>query len=335
MRRKLFFLIALAAPLFAPQTPAAIPPAEQLLPVDTLLVVGAPDWQQLRLAYQKSAPSQLWQDPAMKPFREKFVTKWTEEFVKPLERDLGVRFDDYNALLQGQLTFAVTQGDWQGSEKNDGEPAFLFLLDAKDKGDLLKTNLTELRKKWSDAGKPIRTEKIRDVDFFIVSLNTNDMPKTLRQFFPQRQPVEELGQESTKPAENAELVIGQHQSLLLVGSSTKAVEKVMARVSGGAAPALAEDPVFAANQLAVFRDALLFAWFNSRLVFDLVLRGPEAKPNPAAPNPLPLPAMSKVLSATGLQGLKSAALAFRNPGDGSQLEFFLGPRRQAAPACSG
>ena len=193
MTRKLFTLATLTALWFALGAPAAIPPAEQLLPVDTLLVVSAPDWSQLRAAYQKSAPSQLWNDPTMKPFREKFVTKWTEEFIKPMERELGVKFDDYSALMQGQLTFAVTQDGWQAAEKNDGEPAFLFLLDAKDKGDLLKTNLTELRKKWSDAGKPIRTEKIRDVDFSIVSLNTNDMPKTLRQFFPQRQPVEELG----------------------------------------------------------------------------------------------------------------------------------------------
>ena len=324
MTRKLFTLATLTALLFALGAPAAIPPAEQLLPVDTLLVVSAPDWSQLRAAYQKSAPSQLWNDPAMKPFREKFLTKWTEEFIKPMERDLGVKFDDYSALMQGQLTFAVTQDGWQAAEKNDGEPAFLFLLDAKDKGDLLKTNLTELRKKWSDAGKPIRTEKIRDVDFSIVSLNTNDMPKTLRQFFPQRQPVEELGKDSAKPNPQAELIIGQHQSLLLVGSSIKAVEKVMARLTGGAATALAEDPVFAANQFAVFRDASLFGWFNARLVFDLVQRGPEEKPNPAAPNPLPLPPMSKILSATGLQGLKSAAVAFRNPGDGSQFDLFLG-----------
>ncbi len=324
MTRKLFPLAALAALLFAPGAPAAIPPAEQLLPADTLFVVCAPDGNNLRAAYQKSVPSQLWNDPAMKPFREKFVAKWTEEFVKPLERDLGVKFDDYSALLQGQLTFAVTQDGWQGAEKNDGNPAFLILLDAKDKGDLLKKNLAELRKKWSDAGKPIRTEKIRDVDFFAVALNTNDTPKTLRQFFPQRQPIEELGKTTAKSSEQAELLIGQHQSLLIIGSSIPALEKVVARLTGAAAPALAENPVFAADQVAVFRDAPLFGWFNARLVFDLVLRRPEEPPNPAAPNPLPLPPLGKILSATGLQGLKSLAVAFRNPGDGTQLDFFLG-----------
>jgi len=211
MTRNLFFSATLAAGLFASTVPAAIPPAEQLLPADTLAVISAPDWNQLRTVYQKSALTQLWNDPAMKPFREKFITKWSEEFVQPLERDLGVKFDDYHVLLQGQVTFAVTQDNWQGAEKNDGEPAFLFLLDAKEKGNLLKKNLAELRKKWADAGKPIRSEKIRDVDFSIVSLNTNDAPKTLRQFFPHRQPVEELGKDPAKPTAQAELVIGQHQ----------------------------------------------------------------------------------------------------------------------------
>ncbi len=324
MIRKLFAGAPFAAMLLlAAQAPAAIPPAEQLLPADTLMVLSTPDWGQLRTAYQKSSPTQLWNDPAMKPFREKFVTKWTEEFIKPLERELGVRFDDYGDLLQGQLTFAVTQDGWQGAEKNDGEPAFLLLLDAKDKSDLLKTNLAELRKKWTDAGKPMRAEKIRDTEFFAVSLNTNDLPQTFRRFFPHRQPVEELGKAPPKPVEQAGLIIGQHQSLLLVGSSTKAVEKVMARLTGGSAPALAEDPLFAATQLAVFRDAPLFGWFNARAVFDLILRQPEEKPNPAAPNPLPLPPLSKILSATGLQGLKGAAAAFHNSGDGSQFELYL------------
>ena len=324
MTQKLCSLALLVALTFAPGAPAAIPPAEQILPVETLFVFSAPDWRQLCAAYQKSAPSQLWQDPAMKPFREKFVAKWTEEFVQPLERDLGVKLDDYSALLQGQFTLAVTQDGWQGTEKNDGEPAFLFLLDAREQGDLLKKNLADLRRKWAEAGKPIRTEKIRDVDFAIVSLNTNDMPKTLRQFFPQRQPVEELGSVAAKPTAQAELILGQYQSLLLVSSSLKALEKAMARLAGGTAPALAEDAVFAANQLAIFRDAPAFAWFNARLVFDLLLRRPDEKPNPAAPNPLPLPPLGKILSATGLKGLQSAALAFRNPGDGSQLDFFLG-----------
>jgi hypothetical protein len=44
-----------------------------------------------------------------------------------------------------------------------------------------------LRQKWSAAGKAIKTEKIRDVEFFIVPLTTNDVPQTLRKLLPQSQ----------------------------------------------------------------------------------------------------------------------------------------------------
>jgi hypothetical protein len=124
--------------LTARESFAAIPPAEKLLPPETLLVLSAPDWAKLSDYYRKAPQSQFWNDPAMKPFRDKFMAKWSEEIVKPLERDLGAKFDDYSALLQGQLTFAVLQEGWQGKAKDDGTPAILFLLDTKDKSDLLK-----------------------------------------------------------------------------------------------------------------------------------------------------------------------------------------------------
>ena len=40
----------------------------------------------------------------MKPFHDKFMAKWNEEFVAPLERDLGVKLSDFTDLPQGQLT---------------------------------------------------------------------------------------------------------------------------------------------------------------------------------------------------------------------------------------
>ena len=304
---------------------AAIPPAEKLLPPDTLAVVSAPDWSNLREVYKKSPQSQFWDDAALKPFRTKFAAKWSEEFVKPLERDLGVKFDDYEALLQGQVTFAVTQEGWQGKAKDDGVPAFVFLLDAKDKSDLLKKNLAELRKKWSADGKAIKTEKIRDVEFSIVPLTTNDMPKTLRQFFPQHQDVEELGKEGDKKeAARDELVIGQYDSLLIVGSTVKVVEKIMARaVAGSSAATLAEQPDFESARIGMFRDAPVFGWLNAKTFVDVLAKVMADTENPDAPSPLPIPSASKIIAAAGLNGLKAVAFNFRDTGDGRAVELFL------------
>ena len=130
---------------------AAIPPAENLLPADTLFLLDAPDCAALRAASHQSPQWLFWNDPAMKPFHDKFVAKWEAEFIAPLERDLGVKLDDFAGLPQGQFTFALTQNGWNGT--NDANPGLLLLLDAKDKSGLLKTNLAALRKKWAAGGQ--------------------------------------------------------------------------------------------------------------------------------------------------------------------------------------
>src|ERR1051325_3169305 len=88
---------------------AAIPSPEKLLPDDTLLMVTVPDFSKMREIFRASPFTRLWNDPAMKPFREKFVSKWKEEFLKPLERELEIQAEDYSSLPQGQVTFAVIQ----------------------------------------------------------------------------------------------------------------------------------------------------------------------------------------------------------------------------------
>jgi len=314
-------LLAMAAHASGGQ--ASVPPAERLLPADTLLVVSAPDCTKLRAIYEKSPQVQFWNDQAMKPFRDKFMAKLKDEFVVPLERDLGVKFEDYGGLLQGQLTLAITQDGWQGQAGQS--PAFLLLLDAKEKRDQLTKTLADLRRKWVDAGKPIKTERIRDVEFSILPLTTNDVPKTLKPFFPQKQEIQELGrQPEKKPASLGELVIGQHESLLIVGTSARAVEKVVARLTGGALPPLADEAAFEANRLAVFRDAPLFGWFNAKAFFDVLARLPPQEPNPQAPSPVPELPLLKLVSASGLASLNTAAFAFRDLNEGTTFEIFLG-----------
>ena len=166
--------------LLALTTGAAVPSPEQLLPDDTLIMVTAPDFTKLRAICQKSPKSQLWSDPAMKPLRDKFESRWQEEVVKTIARELNVSLDSYASLPQGQLTFAVTKNAWQG---NDDQPlGFLLLLDVRDKVSLLKTNLADFRKQWVGAGKTFKTETIRNLEFTVFPVTTNDVPKTLSKF---------------------------------------------------------------------------------------------------------------------------------------------------------
>jgi hypothetical protein len=320
--RPIFLAAFVASLVFTIPLRAAIPPAENLLPADTLFVLAVPDCKTLRTALSQSPQWMLWCDPAMKPFHDNFMAKWNEEFVGPLQKDLGVKISDFASLPQGQFTLAVTQNGWNGN--GDQTPGLILLLDAKDKSGLLKTNLAALQKKWMEAGKPIRTETIRDIKFLVVPLSSNDVPPSITALLPKRQPVSELGKEPAKPGTPGEMVIGQFESLLIVGNSLKAVEPVAAHLTGSGLPALSDNAVFNADKILQFRDApLYYGWFNAKTFFNVLAGIPPPEPNPDALSAVPQLPWDKVLAASGAMGLKSASFVARESHDGSQVEFNL------------
>src|SRR5436309_1555664 len=93
---------------------AAVLPAEKLLPDDTLVFLCAPDCLKLRSSFGSSSQGQLWADPAMKPFKDNFLKKFSADMVGPLEKELGLKFSDYQELAQGQFALAMTQNGWDG-----------------------------------------------------------------------------------------------------------------------------------------------------------------------------------------------------------------------------
>jgi hypothetical protein len=301
-----------------PGTAATIPPPEKLLPGDTLFLMTAPDCARMREVYRTSPQTLLWHDPAMKPFREKFMNRLKEELIQPLERELGVKFSDYTNLPQGQLTVAITPNSGQGG--SDQPPALLLLLDARDKSSQLKTNLADLRKKWVGAGKSIKTEKIRDVEFMTVPLSAKDIPEALKKVLSPGQEDNESGEGGTNQAPKSELMIGQFESLLIVGNATRPVEIVVAHLTGGSVPSLGDLPAYQANRLALFRDAPLYGWVNAKSLIDLLIHKPS-DPDAEGAGPFAMFNPERIVAATGLGGLKTLAFAFRNSSDGSFFEF--------------
>jgi hypothetical protein len=302
----------------------AVPPPEKLLPEDTLIMMTVPDFSKLRQIFQASPQRRLWEDPAMRPFKEKFLSKWHDDLVQPLERDLDVRLDDYTSLPQGQVTFAVIQNG--ANEMDDSQMGVVFLVDTRDKSSQLKTNLAGLHKKWVDAQKPLKTEKIRNFEFSVLSISSNDMPKTLRKFFPGKPATPEAGTEedTKKPAAHNELVIGQAESLLVIGNSTKVVEKVVTHLSGGSMPCLGDLAAYDANHQALFRNAPAYGWINAKAFVDLLIHHvPEKKEDDAA-DPAGNPNPEKIVAATGFAGLKTIAFNYQNSNEGSLLQLFLG-----------
>ena len=314
MTTKLLRLALAAFVLATPLLHAAIPPAENLLPSDTLAFFTLPDCTAARTTAKSSPTWMFWTDPAMKPFHDKIMAKWNEQFIAPLERDLGMKAADFADLPQGQFTVAMTVN---GSNGHDNvPPGFLLLLDAKGKSDSLKTNLAALVKKWTQAGRALRTETFHGLTFTVVPLSSNDFAS----IFPQKAPVSEIGKDSSKPQKPNELYFTQFQTLLVAGNSPKAVEPIAAHLTGGSAPTIADNAVFAADKLSQFREnPEYYAWFNGKGFFDLVNQAPADSSGEDSPSPLGNMSPAKIFGAVGLTGIKSASFALRDTHEGSML----------------
>jgi hypothetical protein len=298
---------------------APVPSPGRLLPDDTLFLITSEDFPRLRSVFDQSPQARLWDDPVFKPFKENFIAKWTDDIIRPLEHDLSININDYTNLAQGQFTIAFVNA---GPEQGPG-PGMLLLLDTKGKANQLKSNLLKLHKKWVDGGKVVRTEKIRDVEFLIVSLGTNEAPRTFQQFLPHSPEVQQLGavSEAKKTPPKAELVIGRTDSLLIVGNSLKAAEKIVARLGGSGGPTLADSADYQANYSALFRDAPLYAWLNLKLMDQAAGQKPAEPRNGDSADPFPAVRQDRYLAASGLMGVRTLAISFRDSNEGALVQM--------------
>ncbi len=296
--------------LVAASASAALPVPSRLLPKDTLAVFTVPDWSKASQSMSASGSGRLWADPAMKAFRDNFEKKFSEKVVGTLEKDLGIKVSDYAALAQGQMTLAVVQDGWKGDP--DTEPGLVIVLDAKDKSDELKARLAEVRRKLADAKKPLKTEKVRDVEFSSIAI---DMPKDEDEEEDDKKP----GAAADAKPNQETIYFGQLDSALVVASSTKTLEKVVARVSGGTSESLAEEPAFQASEAAWFRNAAAFGWIHFVPMYKAISQAAAGAEGADAMGVDPKAA----LKAVGLEGLKTVAMAWTPgaDGDGGALSF--------------
>lgn len=299
----------------------ALPP-DKLLPSDTLAVLTVPDYAKAQSAWAQWPSSQLWTDAALKPFKDKLVSKLKSDLLEPLEKELGIKLSDYSGLAQGQVTLALTPG---GADLSAAEnPGLLFLMDAREKSDALKGNLDTLKKKWVDSGKQIRTEQIRDTEFTALLFNTDDLGKALDKAFPDpNEGNENLAPRKKKsPGKKVELLIGQTGSLLVMGTISKDIEKVLVSQGGGAVPTLSEQPGFASSYSAQFREAQAYGWLNLKPILEAVAKSENKSDPPKRPQQMGMSA-GKVLSALGFSSLQTLACSLRDTSDGCLMNLAI------------
>jgi hypothetical protein len=293
---------------------AAQPPAEQLLPAETILVLTVKDFDDATNNFWKSSLGRLWNDEAMRPTREKFNARWTNEVSNSLEKNFKVKLSDYIELLRGQFTFALTKPPGEGKG-----PGFLLLIDSKDKAELLKTRLGELQKKWTEGDHKLKMEKIREVEFSTYEFTQAN----LQQFARLVSGKGEAPPDPEAATNKISLLVGQSQSLLLIGTQTRDLEKVLARQAGAGAAPLAEQPVFQSNFNSLFRDAAIYGWLDFKPIFDQMIKPTGAVAAAAQTKGVENLKLERILPAIGLGELKSIALRAGFGAGGYDTTIFL------------
>jgi hypothetical protein len=319
-------LLPLAAAVWCFQVGAAVPPPEKLLPKDTVLVITAPDWAKARLFWSNAPYARLWQDASLKPFKDKFMDQFTTGIIKPLEQNWGIKFSDYASLAQGQVTLAfmpVTP-----KNKSDSSWAGILVMDTKDHAGQLKTNLAQLIKKWGAAGKPMKSQKIRQTDFTTLMVSPGDLSS--KKIFPGLKPSEPSDDDTADShAKNIEITVGQSDSLLLVSTSTEAIDKILSRQAGGLLPPLEEEPAFQADYGARLRQSPFYVWLNTKALTELMSKPPAGAEDDAAADAT---RMNTLFSATGLMDLTSASISYQSFREGHVVQLFLAVPEEKRPA---
>jgi hypothetical protein len=299
---------------------AAELPAQKLLPKDTVLVVAMPDAGKALAVLTNSSMGRLWRDPAVKAFKDKFNDKFQTAALAPLERQWGIHFADYQGLAQGQITFAILPVD--PAANSDEHYAAVLLLDARDHAPQLATNLAALKKKWIDAGKTLKTAKIRETEFATFMMTSDEL--SLQKLLPNLTDTNGADNLLPKPApEKVELTFGQSGSLLIVSQSTQVIEKILARQAGGLLAGLDEQPAFQNDFAARLQGAPFFAWFNARAVLADFAKPPAPAAASGQSPPADAAAANGALATLGFTGLTSASVAYRDTPEGLTLQFFV------------
>ncbi|MCF7668552.1 MAG: hypothetical protein K9N48_02120 [Verrucomicrobia bacterium] len=304
---------------------AEVLPPEQLAPDDTLVLMTVPDYAQAKAVYEESPTAMFWNDQSMKEFKDKFMAQCKENVVDPLERELGVEFDNYKGLIQGQCTFALTSDGWEGwSDESDAVPGWLLILDSGANSEELKSNLEELKNSWVDSGKNLKTDQVQGVEVTTVFISSSDVNEVFKNVFGGD---ESEGDDTSKSEKTFEVKFVQSGSVLVVGNHLQPIEKVLSRLSGGIAPVLADVAAFKADK-GVLRDSLCYGWVNCRPIIDAVEKSltensEKQNNNQQAQNMLS-PKPAQIISALGLKGLKSLAMSVKEFEDGSKGTFFVG-----------
>ena len=297
---------------------AEVPSAPQLFPQDALLLLTVPDWTAARTLMSSAPLGKLWADPAMKPFREKFNAGFRARYLEVIERDLGIKPEDYRPLLQGQISFSILKGAWNPADPKT-DPTLVLVMDVRDKAEVLKARLAEVRAKLTEAKRSIRVEKIRDVEFTTLVIENGSPAQPAPKSGQDPDDSDDSG-ETERGSSGLELTFGQVDTALVMATASPGLDQVVARLTGGTVSPLSETAEFQGAESACgFRDSLAYGFIQAAALVEALQSGSD--PVDPAEGGFGVPS-GKIVAVAGLDGLRSLSASVRQSENGLLVRFF-------------
>jgi hypothetical protein len=257
---------------------------EALLPAETVLVMAAPNYASAKKHFKGGAAARFWDSAEFKPFRKKLVNGFEENVLVTIEEELAIDFEAFEEMASGPVALAVVPGLAAGEE-----PALLLLLDAGRKSFALRRTLSRMEREWKKADRKVSETEIGGVDFTTLS----------------------------EPEGNRQMHVGRVGAQLIIGTKPAQIEGVLARLNGKGDGTLADNAAFAASHSALLKEADFYVWANPSAVLPQLL---DNLPDGAE---LGID-FGEVVSALGIKGLGTFAMAYSERPSGAHYELFIG-----------
>lgn len=287
---RMIFLRVLTAWLLAAAASAAVPPADKLLPTNTLAVVTTPGFAAARAAWTNLAWARLWADPAMAEFRAHADSRLATNVAEPLAALLGADPRELAGLVTGQLTVAVLAGA-------EG-PVPLLLADTGEGATNLAARLDAARGHWLADGRSVTTNAAGSNITWSVAF-----PRAALAGIQAFLRGEAAGDEPPADAPTVRLTVAQAGGLLVAGGEAAAVEDVLARLAGSSGGCLADEPAWQADVAAAPAGETWRGWASGPRLLECLVPGAGAAAAEARRSARPSPA--RIVSALGLDGVRS------------------------------
>ncbi len=211
------FFPSLVLPVHRAQ--AAAPP-ERILPDTTVFLLKLDNVKSFGEAFRGSQYGQLWNDPALKDFRDELGHKLAET-TKSLKEKIGVGLNDLIQLPQGSLAVAAIVKDVKGDEgaAAAGLPVVITLMaDAGENEKKMLEILERSTKQGEDSGAKVATESFNGLTLHIVQ-------------FPQQEP-KEADKDKPKPQPTPPLIWTNAGSLFFIATDLDVAKDLVAHREG-------------------------------------------------------------------------------------------------------